>query len=81
MRKNRRWPGVKPAARELGVSYEHLLMCIKGIRRSRSLMQRYRALAADQTKMTGAVNRPGPNRNHRNAWNTKQYETELETVN
>ena len=33
MRKNRRWPGVKPAARELGVSYEHLLMCVKGIRR------------------------------------------------
>ena len=43
-RKNRRWPGVKPAARELGISYEHLLMCIKGIRQSKRLMCRYRKL-------------------------------------
>jgi hypothetical protein len=48
---------VKPAARELGVSYEHLLMCIKGIHRSRSLMGRYRALAACQDKTAKTTNR------------------------
>jgi hypothetical protein len=31
------------AAQELGVSYGHLLMCIKGIRQSRRLMARYEA--------------------------------------
>jgi molybdenum-dependent DNA-binding transcriptional regulator ModE len=41
---------VKPAARELGISYEHLLMCIKGIRQSRSLMERFRTLTARQAK-------------------------------
>jgi hypothetical protein len=49
-RRNRRWPGVKLAASELGVSYEHLLMCIKGIRQSRRLMARYRALKLQPTK-------------------------------
>jgi hypothetical protein len=45
-RQYRRWPGVMAAAAELGCSYGHLLMCIKGIRQSRSLMIRYQALKA-----------------------------------
>jgi len=49
-RRNRRWPGVKAAAIELGVSYEHLFMCIKGISHSNKLMGRYAALKAEQTK-------------------------------
>jgi hypothetical protein len=43
-RKNKKWPGVRAAAVTLGVSYEHLLMCVKGIRQSRRLMARYREL-------------------------------------
>lgn len=35
------------AAAQLGCSYGHLRMCLKGIRRSWSLMERYRALRAD----------------------------------
>lgn len=38
------------AARELGVSYGHLLMVIKGLRRSLSLMARYRVLKAGRLK-------------------------------
>jgi hypothetical protein len=40
------------AAAELGCSYGHLLMVLKGIRRSRSLMERYQALTADQAAKT-----------------------------
>jgi hypothetical protein len=41
----------------LGCSYGHLLMCIKGIRRSQSLMERYRAMDGDQTKADRAANK------------------------
>ena len=46
---------MKPAARELGVSYEHLLLCIKGNRVSRSLMERYRALKADRANVAKTI--------------------------
>jgi hypothetical protein len=49
-RKNKRWPGVKPAARALLVSYEHLLLCVKGVRQSKRLMRRYRALQVEKAK-------------------------------
>jgi molybdenum-dependent DNA-binding transcriptional regulator ModE len=38
------------AAAELGCSYGHLLMVLKNIRWSSSLMRRYRALKAEQSR-------------------------------
>jgi predicted nucleotidyltransferase len=55
-RQYRRWPGVITAAAELGCSYGHLLMCVKGIRRSRSMMERYRTLTAHQAKSAKTTN-------------------------
>jgi hypothetical protein len=43
-KKNRHWPGVKAAAKELGVDYNHLRLCLLGERFSRSLLTRYLAL-------------------------------------
>jgi len=47
-RKRRMWPGVKQAACALGVSYEHLRMCLMGVRQSRRLMARYVELKGQQ---------------------------------
>ncbi len=43
-RQYRKWPGVKAAAGHLGVAYGHLLMVLKGQRRSKSLSARYAEL-------------------------------------
>jgi hypothetical protein len=45
------------AAAELGCSYGHLLMCVKRIRRSRSLMEKYAALSGGQAKGAKPTNR------------------------
>lgn len=43
-RNNTRWPGVRESAAILGCTYEHLLLCIKGRRKSRILMKRYKEI-------------------------------------
>jgi hypothetical protein len=47
-RKNQRWPGLRDAAKALGVSYGHLRLCLVGQRVSNSLLARYHALQSSQ---------------------------------
>jgi hypothetical protein len=43
-RKNKRWPGLKPAAKELNVAYGHLRLVVAGERPGRNLLARYKTL-------------------------------------
>lgn len=41
------WPGLCTAARDLGVTYQHLARVLNGERNSKSLLIRYRAWVQD----------------------------------
>lgn len=55
-------PGAVAAALQLRVTYSHLRRVLAGERQSRSLLERYKAITADQPKRTGAAKRPRANR-------------------
>jgi hypothetical protein len=42
-RRNKKWPGLKEAAKQLNISYGHLRLCVARERDSRSLLNRFRA--------------------------------------
>jgi hypothetical protein len=54
-RSYRRRPGLIQAARDLGVSYGHLRMCVAGVRQSASLMLRLAAWQTANAKTEGAA--------------------------
>jgi hypothetical protein len=60
----RSWPGVKEAAALLGVSYGHLLLCLKGERSSPDLVRRYQEISAQ-------MNQPNPTAKYSPAFQRK----------
>jgi hypothetical protein len=40
-RKNKKWPGLKAAAQQLGVNYDHLRRVVSGKVKSPALLERY----------------------------------------
>lgn len=58
--RRKRWPGLKEAAKQLGVSYGHLRLCVAGERASRSLRNRYRAWKNQHRTAPKTTNVPSP---------------------
>jgi hypothetical protein len=55
-RRNQHWPGLRDAAKALGVSYGHLRLCLVGQRESKSLLARYNDLNSSQPNPTTPQN-------------------------
>jgi hypothetical protein len=64
--KYRKWPGLKAAAKRLGVSYGHLRLCLLGESQSPRLVSRYQALTGETGKLMPVLPLPTTIKKHQN---------------